>query len=157
MEKDENAPRGSDGMERKTTQVFFIPPEEMKDFYFKLAFIIDPHACTPNRTEYELLKILHRNLKKAVKLLSLVNSLKWNESMPEIQNCCGLYLMEDTISKKERMDVYTHIGKHLQALTQLGTNSRTMHQLYDIHLRLAKNVERLLQQYPEEKKYADKK
>lgn len=157
MEKDETVTPAMNGMERKNTEVFFISPEEMKDFYFKLAFIIDPHACTPKRTEYELLKILHRNLKKAIKLLSLVNSLKWKENIPHIQNCCGLYLMDKTISKKERMEVFTHIGQHLQALTQLGMDSRTMHQLYDIHLRLSANVERLLEQYPQEKKHESKK
>lgn len=157
MEKDENATPSINGMERKNTEVFFISPEEMKDFYFKLAFIIDPHACTPNRTEYELLKILHRNLKKAIKLLSLVNSLKWNESIPEIQSCCGLYLMEETISKKERMDVYVHINQHLKSLIQMGMNSRTIHQMYDIYLRLFSNVERLLQEYPQEKRCRSKK
>lgn len=157
MKKDENESPVVESMNRKSTEVFYIPPKEMKDFYLKLAFLIDPHACKPTRTEYELLKILHRNLKKATRLLSLVNSLNWNENIPEIQKCCGLYLMEDTISKKERMEVHTHIGQHLQALTQLGMNSKTVHQWYDMNLRHSTNVERLLQQYPEEKKFTHEK
>ena len=43
---------------------FVIPKEELKDFYLKFAFLLNPDSCSINRTEFELLNILLKDLKK---------------------------------------------------------------------------------------------
>ena len=44
---------------------FVIPKEELKDFYLKFAFLLNPDSCSINRTEFELLNILLKDLKKS--------------------------------------------------------------------------------------------
>ena len=51
---------------------FVIPKEELKDFYLKFAFLLNPDSCSINRTEFELLNILLKDLKK---ILAPINSL----------------------------------------------------------------------------------
>lgn len=52
------------GMIKASKDSFVIPKEELKDFYLKFAFLLDPDSCSVNRTEFELLNILLKNLKK---------------------------------------------------------------------------------------------
>ena len=52
------------GMECVTIPAFNISDEEMKAYYLKEAYLTDRHACTPNRTEFELLNILLKKQKK---------------------------------------------------------------------------------------------
>lgn len=143
------------GWERKNKEVFFIPLKEQKSFYLQLAFVMDPHACTVERTEYELLQILHRNLKKSAKFFSLINSQQWDERVSDLQACYGHYLMQDSIDKKERKQVHLRMGPYLQFLTQMAMNCKIISQLTEIHLRYCADVERLLQQYPQGKKRSE--
>ena len=53
------------GMIKASKDSFVIPKEELKDFYLKFAFPLDPDSCSVNRTEFELLNILLKNLKKS--------------------------------------------------------------------------------------------
>ncbi len=53
------------GMIKASKDSFVIPKEELKDFYlFKFAFLLNPDSCSINRTEFELLNILLKDLKK---------------------------------------------------------------------------------------------
>lgn len=150
MEKDQETVSRSGGMERKNKEVFFIPSSEKKDFYLKLAFFTDPHACVPVRSEYELLRILDRNLKKIVKALSLMNNQQWGECIPKIEACYGHYLMQNSISKKERSEVYLQVGQHLSFLSRMTANTTAISQLFDMYRDYSTDVERLLEQYTEE-------
>ena len=38
--------------------------EELKDFYLKLARLVNPGACSPKRTDFEVLSILSKDLKR---------------------------------------------------------------------------------------------
>ena len=52
------------GMIKASKDSFVIPKEELKDFYLKFAFLLNPDSCSINRTEFELLNILLKDLKK---------------------------------------------------------------------------------------------
>lgn len=147
MEKDQQPISTFGGMERKNKEVFFIPSSEKKDFYLKLAFLTDPHACVPARSEYELLRILDRNLKKTIKVLSLINNQQWDTCIPQIQACYGHYLMQNSIGKKERTQVYLQVGQHLDFLTRIAMNCKAIAQLFDMYRDYSADVEWLLEQY----------
>ena len=63
------------GMIKASKDSFVIPKEELKDFYLKFAFLLDPDSCSVNRTEFELLNILLKNLKK---ILCFGSLLPWS-------------------------------------------------------------------------------
>ena len=69
-------------------------------------------------------------LKKNLGILCKYTQHAWDEGMPEIQMACGAYSVQDTIQKKERMEVNVSLGKHLQFLTQMAMDSTTMKLLY---------------------------
>lgn len=156
MKEGQDTTRTLEEWERKSKEVFYIPLKEQKDFYLKLAFVMDPHACAVERTEYELLRILHRNLKKATKFLALVNAQQWDERVSDIQTCYGHYLMQESIDKKERKQVHFRMGQYLQFLTQMAMNSKVISQLTGIYTHYYSDVERLLQEYPQEKTVSKK-
>ena len=94
---------------------FVIPKEELKDFYLKFAFLLNPDSCSINRTEFELLNILLKDLKKILAALTHLNTHPWDEGIAEIQISCGVYSLQDNLSKKERMQMNTSMGKHLHS------------------------------------------
>ena len=79
------------GMIKASKDSFVIPKEELKDFYLKFAFLLDPDSCSVNRTEFELLNILLKNLKKILTALTHLNTHPWDEGIAEIQISCGVY------------------------------------------------------------------
>lgn len=111
------------GMIKASKDSFVIPKEELKDFYLKFAFLLNPDSCSINRTEFELLNILLKDLKKILAALTHLNTHPWDEGIAEIQISCGVYSLQDNLSKKERMQMNTSMGKHLQFLTQMAVNS----------------------------------
>ena len=118
------------GMIKASKDSFVIPKEELKDFYLKFAFLLDPDSCSVNRTEFELLNILLKNLKKILAALTHLNTHPWDEGIAEIQISCGVYSLQDNLSKEKRMQMNTSTGKHLQFLTQMAMDSPTMKLLY---------------------------
>lgn len=104
------------GMIKASKDSFVIPKEELKDFYLKFAFLLNPDSCSINRTEFELLNILLKDLKKILAALTHLNTHPWDEGIAEIQISCGVYSLQDNLSKKERMQMNTSMGKHLQFL-----------------------------------------
>ena len=118
------------GMIKASKDSFVIPKEELKDFYLKFAFLLNPDSCSVNRTEFEMLNILLKDLKKIVGALTHLTMHAWDDGMAEIQISCGVYSLQDNLSKKERMQMNTSMGKHLQFLTQMAMDSPTMKLLY---------------------------
>ena len=118
------------GMIKASKDSFVIPKEKLKDFYLKFAFLLNPDSCSINRTEFELLNILLKDLKKILAALTHLNTHPWDEGIAEIQISCGVYSLQDNLSKKERMQMNTSMGKHLQFLTQMAMDSPTMKLLY---------------------------
>ena len=76
---------------------FVIPKEELKDFYLKFAFLLNPDSCSINRTEFELLNILLKDLKKILAALTHLNTHPWDEGIAEIQISCGVYSLQDNL------------------------------------------------------------
>ena len=104
------------GMIKASKDSFVIPKEELKDFYLKFAFLLNPDSCSVNRTEFELLNILLKDLKKILAALTHLNTHPWDEGIAEIQISCGVYSLQDNLSKEKRMQMNTSTGKHLQFL-----------------------------------------
>ena len=118
------------GMIKASKDSFVIPKEELKDFYLKFAFLLNPDSCSVNRTEFELLNILLKDLKKILAALTHLNTHPWDEGIAEIQISCGVYSLQDNLSKEKRMQMNTSTGKHLQFLTQMAMNSPVFKQLF---------------------------
>ena len=118
------------GMIKASKDSFVIPKEELKDFYLKFAFLLNPDSCSVNRTEFELLNILLKDLKKILAALTHLNTHPWDEGIAEIQISCGVYSLQDNLSKEKRMQMNTSTGKHLQFLTQMAMDSPVMKLLY---------------------------
>ena len=118
------------GMIKASKDSFVIPKEELKDFYLKFAFLLNPDSCSINRTEFELLNILLKDLKKILAALTHLNTHPWDEGIAEIQISCGVYSLQDNLSKEKRMQMNTSTGKHLQFLTQMAMDSPVFKQLF---------------------------
>ena len=118
------------GMIKASKDSFVIPKEELKDFYLKFAFLLNPDSCSVNRTEFEMLNILLKDLKKIVGALTHLTMHAWDDGMAEILLSCDAYSIQDDLNKKTRMQMNASMGKHLQFLTQMAMDSPTMKLLY---------------------------
>ena len=120
--------------------------EELKDFYLKLARLVNPGACSPKRTDFEVLSILSKDLKRNLGFLCKYTQHSWDEGLLEIQMACGVYSVQDSISKAQRLEMNTSLGRHLQFLARMASScsvARKMHAEYTRHFI---NVEYLLRQ-----------
>ena len=138
------------GMIKASKDSFVIPKEELKDFYLKFAFLLNPDSCSINRTEFELLNILLKNLKKILASLTLLNTHPWDEGIAEIQISCGAYSIQDNLSKEKRMQMNTSTGKHLQFLTQMAVSSPVFKLLFKNYHNHYIQVESLVKQMAKE-------
>ena len=118
------------GMIKASKDSFVIPKEELKDFYLKFAFLLNPDSCSVNGTEFEMLNILLKDLKKIVGALTHLTMHAWDDGMAEILLSCDAYSIQDDLNKKTRMQMNASMGKHLQFLTQMAMDSPTMKLLY---------------------------
>lgn len=123
-----------------------LSEEELKDFYLKLARLINPNACSSNRNDFEILSILRKDLKKNLGILCKYTQHAWDEGMQEIQMACGAYSVQDTMPKKERLEVNASLGKHLQFLAQMASQSSVVRRMHAEYTRHFNNVEYLLRQ-----------
>ncbi|WP_075558919.1 hypothetical protein [Parabacteroides timonensis] len=156
METDFLTVQQSEDLQKLSRNPSPLSEEELKDFYLKLARLINPSACSTNRNDFEVLNILHKELKRNLGLLYKYTQHAWDQGMLEIQMACGVYSVQDSIQKKERLEMNASLGKHLQFLAQMASAcsvARKMHAEYTRHFI---NVEYLLKQFPKEKKGSDK-
>ena len=126
--------------------------EELKEFYLKFARLVNPNACSANRNDFEVLSILRKDLKKNLGILCKYTQHAWDEGMPEIQMACGAYSVQDTIQKKERMEVNVSLGKNLQFLAQMAAASSVVRRIHAEYTRHFINVEYLLRKIEKDKK-----
>ena len=125
---------------------FSFSEEELKDFYLKLARLVNPGACSPKRTDFEVLSILSKDLKRNLGFLCKYTQHSWDEGLLEIQMACGVYSVQDSIPKTQRLEMNTSLGRHLQFLARMASScsvARKMHAEYTRHFI---NVEYLLRQ-----------
>lgn len=123
-----------------------LSEEELKDFYLKLARMINPNACSSNRNDLEILGILRKDLKRNLGILCKYTQHAWDEGIQEIQMACGVYSVQDTMPKKERLEVNASLGKHLQFLAQMASQSSIVRRMHAEYTRHFINVEYLLRQ-----------
>ena len=138
------------GMIKASKDSFAIPKEELKDFYLKFAFLLNPDSCSINRTEFELLNILLKDLKKIVGALTHLTMHAWDDGMAEILLSCGAYSIQDDLNKKTRMQMNASMGKHLQFLTQMAMDSPVFKQLFRNYHNHYIQVESLVKQMAKE-------
>ncbi|MCD8271037.1 MAG: hypothetical protein LUD46_23235 [Parabacteroides sp.] len=128
-----------------------LSDEELKDFYLKFARIINPSACSSNRNDFEVLNILYKDLKRNLGMLCKYTQHAWDEGIPEIQTVCGVYLVQDSIQRKERLQINTSLGKHLQFLAQMASGSSVARKIHAEYTRHSINVDYLLKQMANDK------
>lgn len=98
------------GMVTTPKNVFYVLNEELKDFYPKFAHFLNLDSCSANRTEFEILNILRKELEKNMDVLNRLNMRVWHEGIAEIQTLCGTYSIQDNLGKKERMQMNISMG-----------------------------------------------
>ena len=131
METEQVAIQPTVGSIAQTPQnAFVVPNGELKDFYLKFALLLNPNSCSANRTEFELLNVLLKDLKKIVGALTHLTMHAWDDGIPEILLSCGAYSLQGDLNKKTRMQMNASMGKHLQFLTQMAMDSPAMKLLY---------------------------
>lgn len=125
--------------------------EELKDFYLKFARVANPTLFSPNRSDFEILNFLRKDLKKHLATLSKHTQHARDEGIPEIQTACGFYSVQDSIQKKERLEMNVALGKHLQFLTQMASANSIVRRMYAEYTRHFINLDYLLRQFSKEK------
>ena len=122
----------------------FPSEEAMKTYYLQLADLMNVrYAEEPS--EYLTLKCLHRKLRQFTCALQLIGQHEWGQGISEIQNACGVYMLQNVIERKILLQNNREIGKHLQFITQLAGNVGFLKQLEGILYYHFQNVKRILE------------
>ena len=156
METDFLTVQQSEDLQKLSRNPSPLSEEELKDFYLKLARLVNPGACSPKRTDFEVLSILSKDLKRNLGFLCKYTQHSWDEGLLEIQMACGVYSVQDSIQKKERLEMNASLGKHLQFLAQMASASSVVRKMHAEYTRHFINVEYLLKQFSKDKKSSDK-
>lgn len=152
METDFLTAQQSEDLQKLSGNPSPLSEEELKDFYLKLARLVNPNACSANRSDFEVLNILCKDLKRNLGILCKYTQHAWDEGILEIQMACGVYSVQDSIQKKERLDMNASLGKHLQFLAQMASASSVVRKMHAEYTRHLINVEYLLKQFSKDKK-----
>lgn len=156
METDLLTVQQNEDLQKSSGNLSPLSKEELKDFYLKLARLICPSACTSKRNDFEVLSILHKELKKNLGIVGKYVQHDWGEGIQEIQTACGTYSVQDSIPKIDRIELNAALGKHLQFLMQMASASSAVKKIHAEYNRHFTNVEYLLKQFPKEKKGSEK-
>jgi len=156
METDFLTVQQSEDLQKLSGNPSPLSEEELKDFYLKLARLINPSACSTNRNDFEVLNILRKELKRNLGILCKYTQHAWDEGMLEIQTACGICSVQDSIPKKERLEMNVSLGKHLQFLAQMASASSVIRKMHAEYTRHYINVEYLLKQFSKEKEDSNK-
>ena len=114
----------SDELNVVSKNVFGITDEGLKSFFLKEAVLLVPSYCTPNRNEFQILSILLKEYKKILEFFTQLNSFPWKLGIPDMHDVCIPYLLQDSLSAKERKRVGGEISRHIHFLTLLVSKSR---------------------------------
>lgn len=142
----------SDELNVISKSVFSITDEGLKSFFLKEAVLLIPSYCTPNRNEFQILSILLKEYKKILEFFTQLNSFPWKLGIPDIHDVCIPYLLQDSLSAKERKRVGGEISRHLHFLTLLISNQHISKELYKYYTQCEDSLSRILRKYPDEEK-----
>lgn len=85
METDFLTVQQSEDLQKLSGNPSPLSEEELKDFYLKLARLVNPNACSANRSDFEILNILCKDLKRNLGILCKYTQHAWDEGILEIQ------------------------------------------------------------------------
>ena len=85
METDFLTVQQSEDLQKLSGNPSPLSEEELKDFYLKLARLVNPNACSANRSDFEVLNILCKDLKRNLGILCKYTQHAWDEGILEIQ------------------------------------------------------------------------
>lgn len=85
METDFLTAQQSEDLQKLSGNPSPLSEEELKDFYLKLARLVNPNACSANRSDFEVLNILCKDLKRNLGILCKYTQHAWDEGILEIQ------------------------------------------------------------------------
>lgn len=85
METDFLTVQQSEDLQKLSGNPSPLSEEELKDFYLKLARLVNPNACSANRSDFEVLNILCKDLERNLGILCKYTQHAWDEGILEIQ------------------------------------------------------------------------
>lgn len=107
----------------------FQSEEAMKVFYLQMSDTMNVNIHTKEHPDRMRLKLLHAKLKKHIDVLQHLSQHEWGQSVAEIQNACGVYLLQNNIDRKILLQSNREIGRHLQFIIQLAGNMSFIKQI----------------------------
>lgn len=144
MEETQKASTGVGSVKLTTVKVLNLPENDLKDYYLKMASMLFPTSCTSQKSEYEILCTLFNEVQRLAKGLNKINSVQWNGSIIDIQQITGVYLLEESINKKERKRINESMLNHLKILSQLHNTLTITKKLTEICIRHCTNITELI-------------
>lgn len=100
----------------------FSSEEEMKSYYLQMFRTMNQFFHSSQISEYMQLHSLRRRLDRYIFVLQLLSRHEWGSGVAEIQNACGVYMIQPNLERKEQLRTNREIGQHLLFLTQLAGN-----------------------------------
>lgn len=128
----------------------FQSEEDMKSYYLHMADTMNASLFFERRSDYISLAGLHRKLKQFNSALQLLSTHEWSRSIAEIQNACGVFMLQNDVEKKRLLRTNEEIGLHLQFITELAGNMSFLKQLLGILNCHHQNVGYLLRKMKEQ-------
>lgn len=102
-----------------------------------------PTLLRTRQSDLDSLYILYNELGKIVKMFNRFNSATWIDWMVDIQKINGLYLLESSNSRKDKLRMDS-ITTHLNMLAAIGKSLLVMKKLEGIYTRHYNNVSNLI-------------
>ncbi|MFR8359633.1 MAG: hypothetical protein ACLVEJ_30980 [Parabacteroides sp.] len=121
METDFLTAQQSEDLQKLSGNPSPLSEEELKDFYLKLARLVNPNACSANRSDFEVLNILCKDLKRNLGILCKYTQHAWDEGILDLQMACRSIPYS---SSKERLDMMHHGGLAYNSLAQMASPVR---------------------------------
>ena len=138
------------GFELLQKTLFHVSDENLKDYFLKEAVLLMPDACTPNRTEKEILIMFYKKLKLSVDFLGSLVAVPWDLAIPNLHEVCIPYLMRQDIPVNERNHVSHKLTEHLRFLSRLNGKKQIAKDLFNYYRKQSENLKRVL-----DKNFAD--
>ena len=144
--------QAADGTFETSVMTTTFTDEELKEFYLKEALFVSPLTYTTPHSELEQLTILLNALKTFRQFLDTAGRHSWDAMAKALQTASGTYLVQDNISRKERLKMNQSLGELWSLITLLSGDRRQTGLLYSYFTRHYTNVERLIERYSAEQK-----
>ncbi len=119
---------------------------EMRQFYLNEARMMCPTA-TEARSEKARLEILQVRVRRLIKMFTDLHNFQWNEGVRQMQIGYGIYMMEHSISSKERRNVNDAWAQRLSAIVGMQSYNDLVNHMLMHYTRQGRDLEQLLAAY----------